>query len=122
MSSAFARLWRIARANIDGRRDGGAEPVVDASGVEDRQSQAQQSATQPPAADVDPELARYYANLEVPYGSDLATVREAWKLLMRKYHPDLHGADAEKQRTATELVKGLNQALEQLERRLGTTN
>ncbi|MCP3957833.1 MAG: J domain-containing protein [bacterium] len=67
---------------------------------------------------VDPELASLYANLEVPYGADLETVRDGWKRLVRKYHPDLHGADPERQRVATELVKGLNQAFETLRRRL----
>lgn len=66
----------------------------------------------------DPELARYYANLEVPYGADLATVRQAWKKLLRKYHPDLHARDPEKRRLATELTKGLNHAYAELEKRL----
>lgn len=67
---------------------------------------------------MDPQIAGYYANLEIPYGSDLEAVREAWKRLLRKYHPDLHSSDLEKQKTATELVKGLNDALEELSKRL----
>ncbi len=63
-------------------------------------------------------LAQYYANLEIPYGSDSEAVREAWKQLLRKYHPDLHSSDLEKQKTATELVKGLNEAYEKLSKRL----
>jgi DnaJ-domain-containing protein 1 len=66
----------------------------------------------------DPLLARYYANLELPYGADLATVRQAWKKLLRKYHPDLHSHDPEKRRMATELTQGLNRAYEELEKRL----
>lgn len=69
-------------------------------------------------SDQDPELARYYANLEAPYGADLATVRQAWKKLLRKYHPDLHSRDPEKRQLATELTKGLNRAYEELEKRL----
>lgn len=69
-----------------------------------------------PAAD--PELAGLYANLETPYGADLETARAAWKRLVRKYHPDLHGADGERQRIATELVKRLNQSFERLRGRL----
>lgn len=67
---------------------------------------------------VDPRLAEYYANLETPYASDLATVRTAWKRLMRKYHPDLHSSDPAKQQIATELVKQLNHAYEQLRQNL----
>ncbi|MCB0293093.1 MAG: J domain-containing protein, partial [Calditrichaeota bacterium] len=66
----------------------------------------------------DPELARYYANLEVPYGSDLATVTRAWKALLKRYHPDKHSTDPEKQRVANDLVQQLNHAYEQLRRHL----
>ena len=69
-----------------------------------------------PAAD--PVLARYYANLELPYGAGLDTVRRAWRRLVREYHPDLHSADERKRRTATELVQGLNRAYEELARHL----
>ncbi len=72
-----------------------------------------------PRSDVDPVLAGYYANLEVPYGSDLETVHRGWKRLLRKYHPDLHSTDPQKRRIATELTQGLNRAYEELEKRLG---
>jgi DnaJ-domain-containing protein 1 len=70
----------------------------------------------------DAEIARYYANLEIPYGADLETVRKAWKILLRKYHPDLHSDDAEKVRVANELVQGLNNAYKELEKRLKAEN
>ncbi len=66
----------------------------------------------------DPLLAQYYANLEVPYGSDLETVRRAWKNLLRKYHPDRHSGDPEKQAIANKLVQELNHAFQELEKRL----
>ena len=55
-------------------------------------------------------LAEYYANLEIPVGSDRATIKKAWKTQMKKYHPDLHCADPEKKRIAEELTRQLNQA------------
>ncbi|MEM1204759.1 MAG: J domain-containing protein [Acidobacteriota bacterium] len=66
----------------------------------------------------DPEMAAWYANLEVPYGSDLETVTRAWKRLVRDYHPDRHAQDPGRQEDATELLKGLNHAYDQLRRRL----
>ncbi|MFQ5822595.1 MAG: J domain-containing protein [bacterium] len=66
----------------------------------------------------DPVLAGYYENLEVPYGSDLKTVRQAWKQLVKKYHPDVHSQDAEKRQIANELTQGLNHAYEELEKQL----
>lgn len=66
----------------------------------------------------DPDMVRWYANLEVPYGSDLATVQASWKKLVRAYHPDRHGQDTAKRDTATEIVKELNNAYEELKKRL----
>ena len=66
----------------------------------------------------DPVLVRYYANLELPYGTGLDTVRRTWRRLVKKYHPDLHSGDKQKRRTATELVQGLNRAYEELARHL----
>ena len=66
----------------------------------------------------DPVLARYYANLEILYDSGLDTVRGAWRRLVKEYHPDLHSADEQKKRTATELVQGLNRAYEELTKHL----
>ena len=67
---------------------------------------------------LDPEeaaLARNYANLEVPYGSDLATLRAAWRQLMKKYHPDLHARDPEKRKIANDLTARLTQAYRDIE-------
>lgn len=65
------------------------------------------------------ELEGYYANLEVPFGADLKTVEAAWKSLQRRYHPDLHGQDPQRQKTATEIVKGLNRAYEAIKKHHG---
>ena len=66
----------------------------------------------------DPELTRYYANLELPDGAGLDAVREARRRLLKRYHPDLHSADPEKKRTATQLTQGLNRAHDELVSRL----
>ena len=63
----------------------------------------------------DPQLAQYYTNLEIPYGSDLETARRAWKEMMKKYHPDLHGDDPERQKTATILTQELTAAYRAIE-------
>lgn len=65
---------------------------------------------------IDPRIAGYYANLEVPYGADIETVRKAWKRLLRTYHPDLHSSDPEKVRIANQIVQGLNKAHDELEK------
>lgn len=66
----------------------------------------------------DEKLARYYACLEVPYGSDLETVKKAYKTLLKKYHPDFYGHDPEKQKTANLLTQKLSEAYQELEKAL----
>lgn len=63
----------------------------------------------------DPHLAQCYANLELPYGADLETVRRGWKAMLKKYHPDLHAADPERQRLATQLTQELTAAYRAIE-------
>ncbi len=67
----------------------------------------------------DPTLARYYANLELPYGAGLDAVREARRRLLKRYHPDLHSADPGRRHTATQVTQGLNHAHDELVSRLG---
>lgn len=55
-----------------------------------------------------------YANLEVPFGADIETVRRSYKRLMLHYHPDRHGGDPEKLRVATEITKKLNESFERI--------
>ncbi len=63
----------------------------------------------------DDELRRAYAALEVPFGSDFATVRKSYRVLMRKYHPDRHASSPEKQKAATELAQKLSAAYQLIE-------
>ena len=117
----MARVIRLIRAQI--RRDPAGRFRPDSARGRQRQTRAhgpghggpQAAATIP---DIDPELAELYSNLEVPYGSNLATVRKAWKRLLRKYHPDLHSKDPEKRKIADELALRLNGAYERLHKRL----
>jgi len=69
-------------------------------------------------APADEELRRAYAALEVPFGSDFATVRKSYRALMRKYHPDRHAGSPEKQKAATELAQKLGQAYEIIEKKI----
>jgi DnaJ-domain-containing protein 1 len=55
-------------------------------------------------------IREYYANLEVPYGSDLDTVKASYLRLMRRYHPDRYSKDSEMEALATELSQEISQA------------
>jgi DnaJ-domain-containing protein 1 len=63
-------------------------------------------------------VAKAYAALEVPPGSNFETVRKAYRNLMRKYHPDRHTASPEKQKAANELAQKLTASYEILEKHL----
>jgi DnaJ-domain-containing protein 1 len=73
--------------------------------------------TNPTPSGVDP-IAKAYAALEIPNGSDFETVRKSYRALMRKYHPDRHTATPDKQKAANELAQKLTDAYKTLERRL----
>jgi DnaJ-domain-containing protein 1 len=68
-----------------------------------------------PAAD--DSLRQDYANLEVPFGADIETVRKSYKTLILRYHPDKHAGDPEKQRIALEITKKINQSFEKIRSR-----
>jgi len=58
-----------------------------------------------------------YANLEVPFGSDIETVRTSYKSLMLKYHPDKHAGDPDRQKIALEITKKVNESFERIRAR-----
>ncbi|MGZ3443768.1 MAG: J domain-containing protein, partial [Polyangia bacterium] len=67
----------------------------------------------PPIADK--RLRELYAQLEVPYGAPFEAVKQSFRRLMRKYHPDLHAGNPQKHKTATQLTMSLTQAYNELE-------
>lgn len=67
-------------------------------------------------------IREYYANLEVPMDADLDTVKESYRRLMRKYHPDRHSADPEMEKLATELSQELTRAYQAVESYIKTGN
>lgn len=58
------------------------------------------------------QLVQYYANLELPPFASAEDVRRAYKELVRRYHPDKHAGDPERQKIAGELVQSLTKAYE----------
>lgn len=61
----------------------------------------------------DSKKAHYYAVLELPYGSGIADIKQAYKRLMKLYHPDKFQT-AEKKQAATSLVQKINEAYRSL--------
>ena len=128
VSDLFQRLLNLTRAHLGSRSE--TRPIGDIPYAESSRRHTKTSshydepssgASHDSAADpnVDDELAGYYANLEIPYGSDLKTVRAAWKRMMKTYHPDLHGDDPQKRQVAGELTAELTRAYQALSASLG---
>ncbi len=126
--SIFTRLGKLIRANLNF----GVGDSDKTSGSNRKNFQQQQTAgnsnyqqrpyTRNPQSKTaqyeDPELAKLYANMEVPYGADLVTVTRAWKRLLQKYHPDKHTGDPERYEIANQLVQELNRTYQELKKRL----
>jgi DnaJ-domain-containing protein 1 len=101
------RLFKIAQAELNDlvqKNNSADDSLADPEFFDFRQEQASP----------DP-LAKYYAHLEIPVGSDRATIKKAWKTQMKKYHPDLHCSDPQKKQIAEELTRQLTQAYRTLD-------
>ncbi len=111
------RLFQIARSNIGhywDRKSSDFEepPIIDQS------SSWGKNNNETPYESVRDPLAKYFANLELPTNANRGEVKASWKRLMKKYHPDLHSADTEKRKIATELSQGLTEAYKILDKEL----
>lgn len=62
---------------------------------------------------------KYRANLEVGPNDDIVVIRKQYKLLLKKYHPDLHAGSSEKSELAKEITQGLNEAMNYFEKKQG---
>jgi hypothetical protein len=113
--SLFSRVALLLRRKFSARL--AARPGHTGGGfIDDAPRAASQGAPAHPVSPTpqDPTLARYYANLELPYGAALDAVREARRRLIKRYHPDLHSTDPGRRRTATQVTQGLNHAHDEL--------
>ena len=56
-----------------------------------------------------------YAALELPLGADRAAVKDAYRAMMRRYHPDRVNDEPDKVKLANELTVRLRQSYERLD-------
>ncbi|MEO8552267.1 MAG: J domain-containing protein, partial [Kofleriaceae bacterium] len=61
------------------------------------------SARAPRPGSTEAQLAEWYRVLDVQPGADMAQIKSSYRQLMRKYHPDMHAGNPQKQKAATEL-------------------
>ncbi len=128
----FNRIARLIDSALDGTVSPGAGPGA-GSGDSDYHEAWQElddylkgaeahyrgEARPAPEAGLPPELLQAYRDLEVsPYAS-LDEVREAYRRLQIRYHPDRFGANPEKQKLATEIATRLNESYSRIRNYLG---
>lgn len=49
------------------------------------------------------QLLEWHKTLDVPLGADMAQIKSSYRKLMRRYHPDMHAGNPQKEKAATEL-------------------
>jgi DnaJ-domain-containing protein 1 len=108
------------QAELERRRRAREEAEEAASGPRARPAPGGARRPEPPrrTSAGDAAIRRAYAALEVPPGSDFETVRKAYRRLMRKYHPDLHGGSPEALRAANDLTQRLTESYKLLEKQI----
>jgi len=109
--SIFNRLKNIVRSNINNLiedREITPEPLYSCNDrFFDRQTQETDA--------VNYKEAQYYANLELQCGNTYDMIKQSYKNLLKKYHPDLHNKNPEDKINAEKITKKLNEAFNYFE-------
>ncbi len=67
-------------------------------------SSSSSGSTRPPRpGSTEAQLADWYRVLDLGAGADMSQIKTAYRQMMRKYHPDMHAGNPQKQKAATEL-------------------
>ncbi len=60
---------------------------------------------------------KYYDALEIKPGASLEEIKQAYRQVMKKYHPDRFASNPEKRRYAEQLAQKINEAYEYLKKK-----
>ena len=106
----FDRLSRLAKAEANHLFDSATDAAQDLLGGDGPAATPRRPQSTWPKQVVDD-----YAALELPLGADRAAVKDAYRDLMRRYHPDRHSGDSHKSEIANELTVRIRQSYERLD-------
>ena len=113
----FDRLSRLARAEANSLLDSASDAAQGVFG-QGPSTDARGAAVDPGETEAGrwpPEIREDYAALELPLGADREAVKDAYRDMMRRYHPDRHTGDPDKAELANELTVRLRQSYERLD-------
>ena len=88
------------RVQEDARRTGAMPRGAGGAGASGASAGSQRA---PRPGSTEAQLADWYKTLDVTPGADMAQIKSAYRQLMRRYHPDMHANNPQKQKAATEL-------------------
>ena len=86
---------------------GGWSPGSGAGPSSSSSSSSSSSGRPPRAGSQEAQVLEWYKVLDLPYGAELSEVKTSYRKLMRKYHPDMHASNPQKQK-AVEYLRGLS--------------
>lgn len=105
--SFFSRLKNIVRSNLNFDRN----KIIDIEnlnmGYDDIANNGDVIDEIPPDYTIEKE---YYSILELEYGADFTKIKNAYKNLLKKYHPDMYQNKPDKIKIAQKLTKKINEA------------
>jgi DnaJ-domain-containing protein 1 len=78
-------------------------PTYTSSSYSSSSSSTGGSARPPRPGSVDAQVAEWYRQLDLQPGAEMSQIKSSYRQLMRKYHPDMHAGNPQRQKAATEL-------------------
>jgi curved DNA-binding protein CbpA len=82
---------------------GGSWTSQSSSSTGSTSSSSSGSARPPRAGSTEAKVAEWYKVLDLQVGAEMPQIKSSYRSLMRKYHPDMHAGNPQKQKAATEL-------------------
>jgi len=110
--SIFKRIVNIIKSNIN-YKESDVRDNIDINSYEDFYYEDTEPIHSSNSQEED-----YYKILELDRGADFKQIRQSYRKLLKKYHPDLFQGDKEKQAKAIKVTKKINEAYTYFERRL----
>lgn len=108
--SLFKRIKNIIKSNIKHEE---IEPEIDINLYEDVYFQDSKDIPN----DKNQLEKKYYKILEVEYGADFKHIKNSYRRLLKKYHPDMFQNQPEKLKTSQEVTRQINEAYTYFERK-----
>jgi DnaJ-domain-containing protein 1 len=101
---AFRRIKdEAARSPGPSPRPGATHTGTSSSGPRPGTGQRTSSGRPPRPGSEAAQVADWYRTLDLSVGAEMSEIKSSYRKLMRKYHPDLHAGNPQKQKAATEL-------------------